>query len=391
MSKLTIKDMDLKGKRVLMRVDFNVPLNKDLTVADDTRIKAAIPSIKYALDNGAKKIVLMSHLGRPKGKVVDGLRMGPVALRLQDLLGSPVKKLDDCIGDDIEKEVQNAEEKIIVLENLRFHPEEEKNDNQFGVQLARLGDVYINDAFGTAHRAHASTEGVAKHLKAASGFLLQKEIDFLGKAVSDPQKPFAAIMGGAKVSDKVGVLENMIGKVDKVLVGGGMAYTFLKAQGKGIGNSKLEKDRIATAEGILSDKRIKIVLPVDHVVADKVEEGANIQVIDGEEIPEGLIALDIGPKTRELFKAELKGAKTVIWNGPLGLFEMKPFMAGTKDIAEYLKDLDATVIIGGGDTASAISQLGLTESVTHVSTGGGASLEFLEGKTLPGIAALTDK
>ena len=387
---MTIKDLDLKGKQVLMRVDFNVPLTKELTITDDTRIKAAIPTIKYALDNGAAKIVLMSHLGRPKGKVVADLRLDPVAIRLQELLSVPVKKLDDCVGEQIDKEVAEATEKIVLLENLRFHPEEEKNDAQFSSQLAKLGQVYINDAFGTAHRAHASTEGVTKYLPAAAGFLLQKEIEYLSKIVENPEKPFVAIMGGAKVSDKVGVLENLAGKVTKVLVGGGMAYTFLKAQGGQIGNSKLEKDRIDTAKNILADSRVKIVLPVDHVIAEKIEDNTETKIVSGN-IPDGWIGLDIGPESVELFKKELTGVKTIVWNGPLGFFELKPFMNGTKKIAEFLATIDAVTVIGGGDTAAAIMELGLADKMTHISTGGGASLEFLEGKTLPGIAALQDK
>lgn len=390
MEKMTIKDLDLKGKQVLMRVDFNVPLTKELTITDDTRIKAAIPTIKYALDNGAAKIVLMSHLGRPKGKVVADLRLDPVAIRLQELLSVPVKKLDDCVGEQIDKEVAEATEKIVLLENLRFHPEEEKNDAQFSSQLAKLGQVYINDAFGTAHRAHASTEGVTKYLPAAAGFLLQKEIEYLSKIVENPEKPFVAIMGGAKVSDKVGVLENLAGKVTKVLVGGGMAYTFLKAQGGQIGNSKLEKDRIDTAKNILADSRVKIVLPVDHVIAEKIEDNTETKIVSGN-IPDGWIGLDIGPESVELFKKELTGVKTIVWNGPLGFFELKPFMNGTKKIAEFLATIDAVTVIGGGDTAAAIMELGLADKMTHISTGGGASLEFLEGKTLPGIAALQDK
>lgn len=390
MGKLGIRDLSLKGKRVLIRVDFNVPLTPEKTVADDTRIKAVLPTIKYALAQGAAKLILMSHLGRPKGKVVDDLRMDPVAKRLQELLGKPVKKLNDCVGAEIEEEVNTAGEKIILLENLRFHAEETKNDPQFSAQLAKLGDLYVNDAFGTAHRAHASTEGITKYLPAAAGFLLQKEIEYLGKVLKNPENPFIAIMGGAKVSDKVGILENLVGKVAKVLVGGGMAYTFIRAQGGQIGNSKLEEDRISTAKTILADKRVQIVLPVDHVIANKLDAGAETKVVV-EAIPDGWIALDIGPKSIELFKKELVGAKTVVWNGPLGYFELAPFMRGTKEIAQFLANLDAVTVIGGGDTAAAIQELGLADKMSHLSTGGGASLEFLEGKTLPGIAALRDK
>lgn len=389
MDKLSIKDLDLKDKRILIRVDFNVPLDENLKIADDTRIKAALPTIKYALDRGAKRVVLMSHLGRPKGKVVDKLRMDPVANRLKELLGIPVKKLDDCIGPALE-EVDRASEKVILLENLRFHPEEEKNDPEFSKSLSKLGELYINDAFGTAHRAHASTEGVAKYLPAAAGFLLEKEIEYLGRLLENPEKPFVAILGGAKVSDKVTVLENLVGKVDKIIIGGGMAYTFIKARGGKIGNSKLEEDSIPVARSVLGDTRVKVILPIDHVIADKVEAGASAKIV-GEDIPDGWIGLDIGPKSRQLFKQELSGVKTVVWNGPLGMFELPQFMDGTKEIGEFLGELGATTVIGGGDTAAAVTQLGLASRMTHISTGGGASLEFLEGKELPGIAALKDK
>lgn len=389
MDKLSIKDLDLKDKRVLMRVDFNVPLDENLKVTDDTRIKAALPTIKYALDKGAKQLVLMSHLGRPKGKVVEKLRMDPVAGRLQNLLGIPVKKLNDCTGMAIE-EVDKASEKVILLENLRFHPEEEKNDPEFSKSLSRMGELYINDAFGTAHRAHASTEGITKYLPAAAGFLLEKEIEYLGKLLEKPERPFVAILGGAKVSGKVAVLENLVSKVDKIIIGGGMAYTFIKAKGGKIGNSKLEEDSMPIAKKIMADNKVKVILPVDHVIADKVDVTAVTKIV-GSDIPFGWIGLDIGPKTRQLFKQELSDAKTVVWNGPLGFFEMPKFMDGTKEIAEFLGTLDATTVIGGGDTAAAISQLGLAGKMTHISTGGGASLEFLEGKTLPGIAALKNK
>lgn len=388
MAKMSIKDMDLNNKRVLIRVDFNVPQDEKQNITDDTRIKAALPTIKYALDNGSK-VILMSHLGRPKG-VTESLRMDPVAKRLGQLLGIPVKKLNDCIGPEVETQVKDAKEKVILLENLRFHAEEEKNDPVFAKALSQLGDIYINDAFGTAHRAHASTEGVTKYLPSAAGFLLEKEIKYLGQLLQNPQKPFIAILGGAKVSDKVAVIQNLVGKVDKLVIGGGMAYTFLKAEGISVGNSKLEKDSIPIAESLLNDKRTKIVLPLDHVIADKIDANANVKTVDVN-IPDGWIALDIGPKTIELFKKEIFDAKTVVWNGPLGLFEMPQFMNGTKKIAEFLTTLNAVTVIGGGDTAAAIAELGLENKMTHVSTGGGASLEFLEGKELPGIAALKDK
>jgi len=391
MDKLTIKDLQLKDKRVLMRVDFNVPLDINLNITDDTRIKSALPSITYVLDKGAKRLILMSHLGRPKGKIVDGLKMNPVAVRLQELLGIPVKKLDDCIGPEIERKIENAGEKVILLENLRFHPEEKKNGPEFSHALSKLGQVYINDAFGTAHRAHASTYGITKYLPSAAGFLIEKEIQYLGKLLKNPEKPFIAILGGAKVSDKMGILKNLTGRLQKIIIGGGMAYTFIKAQGNNIGSSKLENDSIPTAKSILNDKNIKVILPIDHIAAEKIDAEAPSRIIDGNNIPNGWIGLDIGPKTRELFKKELAEAKTIIWNGPLGMFELPQFMEGTSEIAEFITGLNAATVIGGGDTAAAIYKLGLAGRMTHVSTGGGASLEFLEGKTLPGITALTDK
>jgi len=390
MNKLTIKDLNLKDKNLLIRVDFNVPLNDSQEITDDTRIRAALPTIKYALDNGVRKLILMSHLSRPKGKVVDKMRMDPVAVRLKKLLGIPVRKLNDCVGAEIEKEIKESGERVFLLENLRFHVEETKNDGEFSKSLSKLGELYVNDAFGTAHRAHASTAGITKHLKSAAGFLLEKEIEHLGKLIENPEKPFVAIMGGAKVSDKVGVLENLVGKVDKIIIGGGMAYTFLKAQGKSIGNSKLEEDRISVAKKVLNDNRVKIVLPVDHVIADKIDETAEASIVN-DEIPDQKIALDIGPKSIELFKQELEDAKTVVWNGPLGFFEMPQFMEGTKQIAQFLANSNAVTVIGGGDTAAAITKLDLTSKMTHISTGGGASLEYLEGKELPGIAALSNR
>jgi len=390
MNKLSIRDVDLKGKRVLIRVDFNIPLNDQGEITDDTRIKAALPTIQYALDKGAAKVILMSHLGRPKGQVVDAMRMNPVAKRLEQLLGIPVVKLDDCVGPEIEKQVNNSPGKIVLLENLRFHSEETKNDPQFSKELAKLGEVYINDAFGTAHRAHASTEGVARYLPGAAGFLMEKEIDNLGKLLENPQKSFIVILGGAKVSDKVAMIKNLIDKVDKILIGGAMAYTFIKALGGKIGNSKLEEDSVPVAKSLLEKDRSKIVLPVDHIIANKVAADADIKTVKGD-IPDGWIGLDIGPESCQLFKNELTRAKTVFWNGPVGLSEMPPFREGTKEIAELLANMDAVTVLGGGDTAAAVAQLGLKEKMTHVSTGGGASLEFLEGKVLPGVAALQDR
>jgi 3-phosphoglycerate kinase len=334
----------------------------------------------------------MSHLGRPDGKVVEKYSLKPVAKRLQQLLGQPVRMLDDCVGDKIKNEINNSKEKVVLLENLRFHAEEEADDANFSQQLAALGDLFVNDAFGTAHRAHASTEGVTKYLKSAAGLLLEKEIKYLGEALKEPARPFMVILGGAKVSDKIGVIENLLPKSDSILIGGGMAYTFLKAQGKQIGNSKLEPDKLDLAKSILDKAKrenVKIALPIDNVVVDKIEATAKIELV-GENIPEGKIAVDIGSKTVELFKTTLRSAKTIVWNGPLGIFEMDAFAKGTQEIAEFITTLKATTIIGGGDTAAAISKFKLEEKMTHISTGGGASLEFLEGKTLPGIAALTN-
>jgi len=393
MAKMALKDVDLKNKVVLVRADFNVPQDENLNITDDTRIKATLPTIKYILENNAKKIVLVSHLGRPDGKVVAKYSLKPVALRLQELLGTPVKFLSDYIGEGIKKEIDAAKEKIVLLENLRFHTEEETNDAGFAKALASLADIFVNDAFGTAHRAHASTEGVAHYLKSVAGFLLEKEIKYLGSAIQNPQMPFMVILGGAKVSDKIGVIENLLSKSDVILIGGGMAYTFLKAEGKNIGNSKLEKDKLDLAKSILDKARAlkkDILLPIDNVVVEKIDPNAKVEIV-GENIPDGKIAVDIGPKTIALFKDKLKSAKTVVWNGPLGIFEMDAFSRGTQEIAKFLSTLGATTIIGGGDTAAAIAKFKLEDKMTHISTGGGASLEFMEGKVLPGIAALTDK
>jgi len=391
--KLTLKDVDLKDKTILIRADFNVPQDESLNITDDTRIRATLPTLKYILQNRPKKIILMSHLGRPDGKRVDKYSLKPVAKRLEELLGEGVSFLVDCIGDNIKKGIQSAKPRIVLLENLRFHAEEEANDANFAKQLASLADIYINDAFGTAHRAHASTEGVAHFLKAAAGFLLEKEIQYLGTAVQDPKKPFMLILGGAKVSDKIGVIENLLPKCDTILIGGGMAYTFLKAQGKAIGNSKLEKDKLDLAEGLLDKAKAQnkeILLPVDHIVVDNIAADAKAEVVQ-ENIPDGKIAVDIGPKTIKLFEETLKSAQTIVWNGPLGIFEMEPFSKGTEEVAKFLSTLKATTIIGGGDTAAAVAKFKLEDKMTHISTGGGASLEFLEGRTLPGIAALTDR
>lgn len=375
MAKLSVRDLDLKGRRVLVRVDFNVPV-KDGQVTDDTRIKASLPTIQYILDKGGKA-VLVSHLGRPDGKPNEKYSLKPVAGRLGELLGRPVDFGEPRGG------------ALTLLENVRFDAGEEKNDDALAKNLASYGDVYVNDAFGTAHRAHASTAGVTKYFKqSACGFLIEKEIQYLGKVLANPDKPFLAIMGGSKVSDKLLILEQLTRKVDAIIVGGGMAYTLLKAQGKPVGNSKVESDKLDVAQKILGSARI--VLPVDHIAADKFDPGARTQI--AADVPEGWMGLDIGPKTIELFKKELSAAKTVLWNGPLGVFEMDPFAGGTRAIAAYLAGLKGcTTIVGGGDTAAAVEKFGVAEKMSHVSTGGGASLEFLEGKELPGIAALTAK
>ncbi|HQJ15108.1 MAG TPA: phosphoglycerate kinase [Candidatus Omnitrophota bacterium] len=393
MAKMTVKDLDLKDKTVLMRADFNVPLDASLAITDDTRIRETVPTIKFILEKGAKKVVLMSHLGRPDGKRVDKYSLKPVAARLEQLTGEKVKFYDDCVGDAVKSGVAASSEKIILLENLRYHAEEEGNDPVFAKQLASLGEVFVNDAFGTAHRAHASTAGVNKFLKSGAGLLLEKEIKYLGDAVANPAKPFMVILGGAKVSDKIGVIENLLPKCDAIIIGGGMAYTFLKAEGKPIGNSKLEKDKIDLAKSLLdkaASMKKEIVLPIDHVVVDTVDPKAATQVV-GQDIPEGKIAVDIGPRTVELFNRKLATARTVVWNGPLGIFEMDAFSKGTEAVGKFLAGVKAVTIIGGGDTAAAVAKFKLQDKMTHISTGGGASLEFLEGKTLPGIAALSDK
>ena len=394
MSKKTIKDIDLKGKRVLMRVDFNVPLDDNLNITDDIRIRAAVPTIQYALGKGAK-VILMSHLGRPDGKVVEKMRMAPVAVRLEKLLGKKVTALKDCIGPDVEKAIGAMKEgDVVLLENLRFHAEEEANDAAFAKKLASLGDIFVNDAFGTAHRAHASTEGVTHYLTSVAGFLLEKEIQYLGSAVDNPKRPFVAILGGAKVKDKIKVIDNLLNKVDALLIGGGMAYTFLKAKGKTIGSSKLDKDGFETAKAALdkaAKKNIPMLLPIDNIIADKFDANANTKVV-GEDIPDGWMGLDIGPKTIALFEDKLKTAKTIVWNGPLGVFEMDKFSKGTQEVAKFIAGLsDVTSIIGGGDTAAAMSKFKLDDKMSHISTGGGASLEYLEGRGLPGIDALSDR
>jgi phosphoglycerate kinase len=394
MAKATVRDIDVKGKRVLVRVDFNVPLDAERNITDDTRIRAALPTIKYLLERGAR-VILASHLGRPKGQRKEEFNLAPVARRLEELLGQSVNKLDDCVGPQVEAGVRAMKDgDVILLENLRFHKEEEANDEGFAKALASLADTYVNDAFGAAHRAHASTAGVAEFVPGVAGFLMEKEIEVMGKALSAPEKPFVAILGGAKVKDKVGVISNLIEKVDSLIVGGGMAYTFLKAKGLEIGKSIVDEEKLDLAKELMEKakaKGVKFLLPVDVVVADRFAEDADAKVVDVSEIPPDWQALDIGPKTREAFAREIADAKTVVWNGPMGVFEMKPFAEGTRRIAKALADSRAVTIVGGGDSAAAISEMGFADKMTHVSTGGGASLEFLEGKVLPGVAALKDK
>ena len=393
MNKKTIKDITIKGKKLVIRVDFNVPLDTNLKITDDRRIREALPTIQYALANGASKVILMSHLGRPKDKVVEELRLKPIAKRLEELLKEKVLRLDDCIGPAVETQIKNSKERIVLLENLRFHKEEEANDPGFAKKLAAYADIYVNDAFGTAHRAHASTAGITKFLPAVAGFLLDKEIRYLGKTLENPQKPFVVIFGGAKVSDKILVIENLLPKADAIIIGGGMAYTFLKAQGKNIGTSKLEADKLDVARQIMKEakaKGVNLAISSDFVAVTKFESSADMKIV--KDIPDGWMGVDVGPESRKQFKEILATAKTVIWNGPLGDFENDDFARGTKEIAQFLAGLkDVTTIIGGGDSAAAIAKFGLEDKMTHISTGGGASLEFLEGKELPGIAALLDK
>lgn len=394
MKKKGVRDIDVKGKRVLVRVDFNVPLDDSRRITDDTRIKAALPTIQYLMDQGAK-VILVSHLGRPKGAVKDMLRMDPIAKRLSKLLGKPVKKLDDVIGPDVEAAVKAMSPgDVVLLENVRFHAEEEANDPNFAKKLASLADVYVNDAFGTAHRAHASTEGAAHYLPAVAGFLMQKEMDYLSKAVINPDRPLVAILGGAKVADKIPVIENMIDKVDVLLIGGGMAYTFLKAKGFEVGKSLLDEcsiDRTKEQMAKAAAKGIKFELPEDIVVADRLAPDAEVKIVPVSEIPPDWMGLDIGPKTVERFKEYILNAGTVVWNGPMGVFEMDVFASGTKAIGRAMADSSAVTIVGGGDSAAAVEQMGFAHYMSHVSTGGGASLEFLEGKALPGVVALNDK
>lgn len=394
MNKVTVNDLEVSGKRVFVRVDFNVPVDSDQNITDDRRIVAALPTVNRLIERGAK-VILASHFGRPKGKRVESMSLRPVAVRLSELLGKPVKMLDDCVGPEVQQAIASMDNgDVVLLENLRFHSEEEANDPEFAKKLASLADAYVNDAFGTAHRAHASTEGMTRHLPSAAGFLVQKEIEVMGKALQNPERPFLAILGGAKVSTKIDVITNLLDKVDTLIIGGAMTYTFFKARGYEVGRSLLEIDKLDTAkdiERLAEEKGVKLLLPVDNVIADAFSADANTRVVTPGNIPEDWEGLDIGPKTIELFVQEIKKAGTIIWNGPVGAFEMAPFAEGTRAIASAIAESDAVTIVGGGDSAAAVEQMGFADKMTHVSTGGGASLEFLEGKELPGIAALDDK
>ncbi len=394
MDKKTIRDVDLQGKRALVRVDFNVPLDDKQTITDDTRIRAAVPTIQYLLDHGAS-VVLMSHLGRPKKGPADALRLDPAARRLQELLGQPVRKINETTGPEAEaaaKELKPGD--VLLLENTRFDPREEKNDPAMAAELAKLGDLYVDDAFGAAHRAHASTEGIARLLPAVAGFLMEKELSALGGAIDHPEHPFVTVIGGAKISDKIGVIENLLAKVDALLIGGGMANTFLVAQGDDVGDSLVEKESVDTARSLIEKAKqrgAQLRLPVDAVIADAFDAGANRKVVKVDAVPAGWRILDIGPETVKAYSEVIRSAKTVIWNGPMGVFEMAPFAEGTRAIAQALADSHAQTIIGGGDSVAAVEQMGLADRMTHISTGGGASLELLEGKELPGVAALQDR
>ncbi len=398
LNKKTIRDFDVKGKKAIVRVDFNVPMSKTEkeTIADDVRIRAALPTIHYLLENGAT-VILLSHLGRPKGEANPDFTLEPVAKRLSELLEKPVEFIasDKVIDDEVKEKVKNLPDgSLALLQNTRYRAEEEKNDPDFSKELASLGDLYVNDAFGTSHRAHASNVGLASNLPSALGFLVEKEVDSMANMLEDPKRPFVSIMGGAKVSDKIGVIENLLEKIDTLLIGGGMAYTFLKAQGYEIGRSLLEEDKIDLSLELMEkakQKGVNIVLPMDVVIAKEIDANAETKIVDVAEIPADMEGLDIGPKTRKKFAEEISRAKTVVWNGPMGVFEVAPFAAGTEAVAKALADSDAVSIVGGGDSALAIEKAGLNDKITHVSTGGGASLELLEGKELPGIAAIEDR
>jgi phosphoglycerate kinase len=397
MAKLSIRDLDLKGKRVFLRVDFNVPLTADGTISDDTRIRESLPTIQLAIQHGAR-LVLASHLGRPKGKVNPTMSLAPVGVHLGKLLGKPVRFAPDCVGGVASEAATRLKDgDALLLENLRFHGEEEANDEAFAKELASLADIYVNDAFGAAHRAHASTVGITKFVKhSAAGLLMQKEIDYLGNALENPGRPFVAVLGGAKVSDKIEVIQNLLPKVDALMIGGAMAYTFMRAQGLQTGKSLVEEDKIPLAEQLLEnakDNDWTLDLPGDHVIAQNMDASSPTKNVDGHvlPIPEGWMGVDIGPETARLYAVQVKTASTVIWNGPMGVFEIPPFAKGTLAVAEAMSKVDGTTIVGGGDSIAAMTQAGLADKVSHISTGGGASLEFLAGKKLPGVEALTDK
>jgi len=395
MQKKTIRDIEVAGKRVLVRVDFNVPLDMNTgAISDDSRIRASLPTINYLVEHKAR-IILCSHLGRPKGSVVEELRIGPVAEHLSNLIGLPVSTVRDCVGPEVENKVKALKEgDILFLENLRFHPEEEANDTHFARELARLADIYVNDAFGAAHRAHASTVGVAKYLPAVAGFLMETELAVMGKLLSAPDHPFACVIGGAKVSDKIGLVQNMLKKVDILLVGGGMAATFLKAQGHETGHSPVEKDKLNLAKKLLKEAEeweVPLLLPIDAVVADEIKAGVPTKVVPTTQIPPGTYIVDIGPQTIELFSSELRKCRTIIWNGPMGIYEIPQYAQGTRAVASLLANINSTTIIGGGSSAEIVEEMGLTDKMTHVSTGGGASLRLLEGVALPGVEALLNK
>lgn len=394
MNKQTLKDIDVKGKRVFCRVDFNVPMQEG-KITDETRIRAALPTIQYLIDHGAK-VILASHLGRPKGKVVEEMRLAPVGKRLAELLKQDVTTATESFGDAVKAQIADMKEgDVLLLENVRFYPGEEKNDPELAKAFAELADVYVNDAFGAAHRAHASTEGIAHHLPAVSGFLMEKELEVLGKALSNPERPFTAIIGGAKVKDKIGVIDNLLDMVDNLIIGGGLAYTFVKAQGHEIGKSLLEEDKIDLARSFIAkakEKGVQFYMPIDAIVADQFAADANSKEVSIEEIPADWQGLDIGPKTQKLYSDVIRASKLVIWNGPMGVFEMDQFAGGTKAVAEALADSkDTYSVIGGGDSAAAVEKFHLADKMSHISTGGGASLEFMEGKALPGVVALNDK
>ena len=395
MNKVTVKDLNLDGKKVLMRCDFNVPLDENKNITDKTRIVAAMPTIKYVLDHNAK-LILCSHLGRPKGEVKPELSLKPVADELSKELGREVKLAKDIVGPSAHELTENMKEgDVVLLENVRFDPREEKNDEEFSKELASLAEVYVNDAFGTCHRAHASTAGVAAYLPSGVGFLIEKELKVLGDALNNPRRPFVAILGGAKVSTKIGVIDALLDKVDVLLIGGGMAYTFYKSMGYGVGNSICELDKLDLAKELMQkakEKGVKLVIPVDNVIGKEFKPDTESKIVAYNEIPDGWEGFDIGPKTVKMYEEELKNAKTILWNGPVGLFEFDQFANGTNSIAKYMANLDdCTTIIGGGDSAAAVTKIGLADKMTHISTGGGASLEFIEGKKLPGIEAIPDK